>query len=257
MKKCTKYWMMVTVLTVGFLGTALEGSGGASVDHPDTISCDSGGYSFDYWIWAPSTNDVEGVRAPIELRTNGELCQPTSDEAFASPWIAIEQGNGQGITQIGFDHEFSSSGSGEFCRFWAIGTGHPHDYDCASTGNNTFVFFEIEQYISGGNVFYAVYDCGSSGGYGNCILMSGNQAAYTEPVGSVAAETDEGCPVRIMGTASAPTNYGTSANPVEGLANSSCSGHDWGSTLHQNCSSDYAGSIQTGPVLMSTWDTRN
>src|SRR5262252_3680724 len=67
-------------------------------------------YDFVGYNWTPAGNDVEGVRAPIKMRTDGELCSNSNLDGFTASWIAIEQQNGNGITQIGFDHHWDSTG---------------------------------------------------------------------------------------------------------------------------------------------------
>jgi hypothetical protein len=219
-------------------------------------ACPSLYYNAPFWTWARSTNDVYGVRAPVNLVNDAQLCGTLSQDPFAAAWIALQDQSSNGITQIGFERDYNLQGTGHECRFWAIGTGYAHDYDCAGTSSGTYVYFQIYRYynVSNHQYQYSVQDCGTSGGYGNCTTESSSQAAYGTPEAAVAAETDYGCTVVIMGSASNPTHYGTSANPIQGLA-SVWGTRGWGSSREGGCASDYEGQTVTGG--MATWDSRN
>jgi hypothetical protein len=112
---------------------------------PSTYKSDGVGYG-----WEPTNNIVNGIRAPIKNRTDGLLCTPASVGAFSATWIAIQDNNSANLVQIGFDHDFNSNGIHQYCRFWAIGLGIPHDYYCNGDPDDTFVYFRIEVYGPGG-----------------------------------------------------------------------------------------------------------
>ncbi|MGH3496728.1 MAG: hypothetical protein ACRDP1_04605 [Nocardioidaceae bacterium] len=195
----------------------------------------------------------------MEIRIDGALCTPASDDPFAASWIAIQQRSGTGITQIGFDHHYSSDGSGIWCRFWAIGTGFPHFYACGGTPDENYVYFQIVRfYLSKLGYFYQIADCGQSGGYGNCTVRNESQGAYSNPEGAIAAETDFGCAVRIMGSSPAPTHYGSGPNPTEGMVNS-WDIRTWSDKQTEgDCTSDYTGQkVPNVAGVFATWDSRN
>ncbi len=134
---------VATVVTVALLSPAAYARP-ASAAAPANPACSAQDkYDFVGWKWAPSNNDVVGVRAPINMRTDGLLCSDAGHDAFAANWIAIVSQKTGGITQIGFDHDYNSQGESVWCRFWAIGTGVAHDYKCGVDANNTFVYFRV------------------------------------------------------------------------------------------------------------------
>jgi hypothetical protein len=200
-----------------------------------------------------------GIRAPVETSFKTILCTPTTDNPFATGWIALEQANGPGITQAGIIHLFRNGGA-QWCRVWAIGTGQANVYDCGAQSNGTFVYFLINVYTDVSGNFYDIKDCGTAGGYGNCTVLNNAQPEYNEPLGAVSAETNNyWCTVQIMGSASAPQNYGTSTNPIEGLV-SAWGPRTWNYQSQDNrCPSDYKGAQAAGSTsaTISTWDSRN
>jgi hypothetical protein len=206
------------------------------------------------WGWTPSNQDVEGVRAPINMRTDGLLCSNIHQDPFAANWIAIVQQNGSGITQIGFVHEPNSQGQFVWCRFWAIGEGVSHDYDCGVDPNNTFVYFRVQQYLSGLSPFYKVEDCGTEGDFNHCTTMNGTQPAYADPASEVASETDFGCEVYMLGSTSDAVQYGNSSWRLDGESSSGWAPRTW-SAFKPRCTGDYSGT--TISYGMRTWDTRN
>ncbi|HEY3958174.1 MAG TPA: hypothetical protein VGM53_32820 [Streptosporangiaceae bacterium] len=183
-----------------------------------------------------------------------------SDGSFATGWIAVESNTGVDITQAGIIHEFVN-GAGEWCRVWATGEGVQHIYDCGNPSDGTYVYFKIRRYYDTPTRTYRynVDDCGTGGGYGSCHILNGSQAAYGNPIGIVSAETNYACTVKLMGTGSAPQNYGTSNNPIEGQT-SSWGTRTWKYQSEDNgCPSDYKGAQSSGgtSAVISTWDTRN
>jgi hypothetical protein len=228
---------------------------------PNPRTGDPGTYNFVGWTWTPAGNDVEGVRAPILIRLDGSLCANTTHTAFATAWIAIQDQNSQGITQIGYDRHFNSDGSTSHCRFWAIGTGAPHYYDCDDS-NGTFVYFRIVQYLIGANPFYMVEDCGTaSGGFNNnCTTENATQAAYAAPQGAVFSETDygdslSGCPTQMLGDNTNPVLYGNSSWDLNGKNSSGWATRGWVFNGPFGCSGDYKGETTFDGV--GTWDSRN
>jgi hypothetical protein len=209
------------------------------------------------WTWTASGSGEVGVRAPIQTSFDSLLCTGSDNSAFAIGWIGIQQSNGKGISQAGIIHRWVN-GSATWCRAWAIGTGAQNFYDCGNQSNGTYVYFQI--YLSSnvhtGVDSYLVEDCGTGGGYGNCtVLNSEQQPPYSDPQGDVAAETNFGCTVQIMGSDSAPQNYGTSASQVQGLVDD-WGTRDWGYQSGDNdCPTDYHGAQGSG--TFSTWDSRN
>ncbi|HEV2452407.1 MAG TPA: hypothetical protein VGS62_10840 [Streptosporangiaceae bacterium] len=128
----------------------------------------------------------------------------------------------------------------------------------APQSDGTYVYFQIQQYYDPvtHQHLYDIYDCGTGGGYGSCTSLNASQMAYSNPEGVVAAETNYGCTVRIMGSASAPQHYGSNANPVEGFVTVWATRSPWSYVSSANvCPTDYHGALVTGGMV--TWDSRN
>ncbi len=239
----------------------------ASSAHPAfaevTVAC-SGVRGGPAWTWVRTQYDVRGVRAPIQARNNGSLCGAPGDGNFAfnAAWIAIQDDPnfGNGIAQIGYEHDFGNNGD-HFCRFYGTGSGVRHDYKC-SDSNGTTIFFKIRRQccLGNGNHYESISDCGTSGGYSNCTEEVINPA-FNNPIGAIASEVNWRCPIQIMGADIDKQNIGTSNNPVQGSTDdgSTWSTRSWGFTWGWGSSTcqtnDYGHSA--GPDAMQTWDTRN
>jgi hypothetical protein len=256
-KGLIKACMAVAVVLAGVLSGPVLVAGPALAVSPNDPSCPpSSPHSFVGWTWTASGNGESGIRAPVETSFKSLLCVPSSDGSFATGWIAIQESDGSGITQAGIIHEWIN-GASRWCRVWATGTGVQNYYDCGDQSDGTYVYFQIYQYSNTMGNYYLIEDCGTGGGYGNCSngILSADQPAYSDPIGSLAAETNRPCTVQIMGSASAPQNYGTSASPVQGLVED-WETRDWDyQGEDDSCPSDYKGAQGSG--LFSTWDTRN
>jgi hypothetical protein len=173
------------------------------------------------------------------------------------PWIAIYQNDGDHIVQIGFDHDWNSSGAEHYCRFWANGTGNPHDYDCSGTSDGTTVFFRIERYLkSGGGMFYRIDDCGTEGDFNNCTREDGNQGAFTVSASAGGLqETDHPCASQMLGSNAHRTTFGNSSWGTVGEDGSGWDVHSWSDFTSSGCSTDYKESISSD--IIDTWDSRN
>lgn len=108
--------------------------------------------------------------------------------------------------------------SGQYCRFWAIGTGSVHKYLCGNDSGGTYIYFRVREVNAQYGYYYDIEDCGTSGGYSSCTIKNSTQTAFVNPKGYVLGEASYGytlCTSRIMGSLSAPDNAGTSANPIQ------------------------------------------
>jgi len=229
---------------------------------PADPSCTSSyTYDFVFWTWTPSGDDANGIRAPIKLRRDGELCTNTSNYAFNASWIGIYQqpGTGNNLAQIGVEHDFAN-GVGHWCRFWAVGTGFPaHDYYCADA-DDTQIYFKIE--VTGSPPVYAIYDCGTAGNFGPpCTLKDSSQGTFAEPIGTGTSEVDYSCVnsgdvpvIRMMGQGSDRVWFGNSSWNIDGKDSNGWAQRSW--TFNSPfCTMDYQGATSTDGLR--TWDARN
>jgi hypothetical protein len=209
--------------------------------------------------WQPSNGDVGGIRAPINLRRDWELCTDSNDDDFMAVWIAIEQGtfngNATGITQAGWIHERNGNGTAsEDCRFWAIGIGVSNAYDCTDSDNTT-VYFRIDTYSApGGDLFYNVDDCGTAGNFDNCTNKSASQDAYSSAFASPTSEVVHPCQSVMLGSPGDTVDYGNDNWGVVGNNGSGWDIRSW-TAFNQGCTADYK--MNLSGDQMQTWDTRN
>jgi hypothetical protein len=246
---------MATMVAVLLAGGSV-GLGVRAAPAPPNPSCSNTDVEFVDQTWTRSLNDVLGVRAPIDLRTNGVVC---ATDGTSSSWIGIQNAAGDQLTQIGFLHYYDTSlQTGVFCKFWENVPNPPQEYDCGITNNDTNTYFEIEQYISESEALYAIDDCGSSGGYGSCTLENGNEAAFSSPFGVAAAEIHGACDSYMMGSESDPERYGTDSYPLEGDVPNGWAERTWSSVQYPTspaCAvSDYSGDAFSQGFR--SWDIR-
>ncbi len=211
--------------------------------------------------WYPTDAVVAGIRAPVQLRTDGTVCSGGPEPGFAATYVAINNTAGSEIDQIGFIHVYDSSlGAGKYCRFWAIDGGGAHAYLCAHDSNDTYVYFQVIEFYDPDTRqnYYSAEDCGTVGGYDSCTSHNSSQQAFASAFAFVSAETDFGraaCTVKIMGSASDEENIGNSSYAVEGEHHI---GDSWGTKTmigSPGVCVDYSGEFSN--TALDTWDTRN
>jgi hypothetical protein len=226
------------------------------------VTCDNIVHAFQAYNWthtnSSGNDDVDGVRAPIEFRDDGALCDYSAHPDSAD-WItiAVEARYSSGIVQMGFVSYWLGGGNKEFCSVWAIGTGQPHFYDCYNYFNDTNVYFTIHPTSDG--THYVLADCGTSGGYqvADCTVKDNSQTVWAHPEGAAFAEAYYGCGLHIFGNSSDQQNVGTSNSHIQGLDDSGTwKARSWGAN-NNDCSSNYIKSEQNGGETMKFYDTRN
>lgn len=243
------------VLVAVLLASGLIGLGVGAVPAQANVGCSNSDIEFIYQTWAPPGNDAYGIRAPIDFRDNGVVCQSIGT---ASSWIGLQQ-DGSNLTQIGFLHYYDTGvQTGVFCKFWENYPALPVVYDCGDANNDVYTYFMIYKYPVGHNAYYGIADCGTGGGYGNCTVENGSQSAYTSPVGVTAAEVHGACETIMMRTSADEERYGTDSYPLEGLNSSVWNTRTWNPVQYPTSPScavaDYSGrAVSQG---FRTYDTR-
>lgn len=171
-----------------------------------------------------------------------------------SNWIAIEPGDGTKIAQIGFVKLIAnpSTGTTQVCRFWAIGTGAVHAYDCGVDNGGDTVYFRI---VAQGS-YYNLLDCGKVGGYANCDSLNSSQTLFADSWAINSAEASYACGDRLMGQSGSRVAFGNATYPMRVLrvVGGTWDVRPWNSS-GSPCSGNYAVSV-TDEVIQ-TWDTRN
>ncbi len=88
------------------------------------LSCDisTDHHTFGSFFWTRTGNGVYGVRAPIQKRTDGEICNNSdanSGNNWSSIWISIISSNSNAINQAGMMHLELPNGNHTWCRAYA------------------------------------------------------------------------------------------------------------------------------------------
>jgi len=208
------------------------------------------------WIeyhWTRPGWDVEGVRAPVQVRLDGGLCDGGAP-ATQYTYIAIQNPSTL-LNQAGLAHTLVS-GVEKYCRFYAAGDGsNPKLYDC-NDSNDTNVFFKIHTW--NGGLQYLIADCGTGGGYSNCTVKYDQDNVYVYPTGAVSAEIYNACDVHIMGGSGNPQNVGNNNYYIQGLdATGAWSARSWGFQGNAYCTANYITSEQNSGEIIDYYDTRN
>jgi len=227
---------------------------GSSVVKPADPTCPSGSVQDTQVIseWRPSNGIVDGIRAPVELRTDGLLC--TDYSPYIVPvlydWIGIESSNNTEIAQIGWEHTFGSDGS-EYCRFWAIDGGeNPTSYDCTGQMNKVYVYFRIQVDV---DQTYQIDDCGTEGDFNDCTQENANESVFSSAYDVSSSEALYACTTEILGDNADPVNFGTSSWGQVGEDGSGWDDRSW-TTPVSTCGSDY--DIYINGHVVSMWDSR-
>ncbi|HEY7146098.1 MAG TPA: hypothetical protein VH637_17810 [Streptosporangiaceae bacterium] len=226
----------------------------AAVAQPGNPPCPAVDYDFSGGNWEPSNGVVAGVRAPIKIRKDGLLCSNTQHDSFVAIWIGIGQMHGDHLAQIGFDHHYNKDGNPIFCRFWAIGTGFPHYYNCKQIADDTSIFFKIESFQAGTSSLYKIQDCGTGGDFSNCTTENATQAAFGSARGETVSETDHGCASFMLGATSDKVIFGNSNWRLVGNNGATWGPRAW-DLISPRCSSDYSAASTSNGI--DTWDPRN
>ena len=230
----------------------------------DGVTCNDIHHNWTGFYWTDGSYfDVQGVRAPISVRKDGSLCNPTGHpNSSDSTWIAVVDGNnGSNIVQIGY-LRYWKSGVSTICKFWATQGGAPQTYQCGGYTDDELNWFTIHPWNDGTQ--YIIADCGGSGGYADadCNAESSGQSVYSNPVGEIYQEEYYGCGLHIFGSSGDPEHAGVSYSYVQGEG----TGLNWSARTWtvdgDNCGngawgSDYNHTQSGSGQIMNWWDDRN
>lgn len=165
--------------------------------------------------WESSSQQVWGMRASIQLRTDGPLCDSNSGVGNYVGVVSMFQEPAQ-IVQIGLARTVDfSNGVGTYsnCRFWATGNGTEVPYMCNAT-NDVTINFEIKRVSFNGD-YFGIYDCHNGNGWSGCILEDSEFAEFANSFGVVSTEAFRSCSDNINGTSADQVNFGA-VEPIEG-----------------------------------------
>ncbi len=247
-----KLCVLAASLTVSLASAIFYSPGAVAVPaRPANPGCGSLNYVQDGAYWDPSNGFVGGIRSPITLRTDGELC--TSSDDYAADWIGIIDVGGSDVAQIGLS-KIWVSGNRAYCRFWANGTGNGHFYDCTGMPGGTTVYFLVQVYNSGEDELYDIEDCGTGGDFSSCTVENATQPSFSVAAAEGIEESNYGCVTQVLGESGGEVKFG---NDSWGLVGDDGSGWDKRSWVSSGtgCSNDYKVSISGDITKM--WDSRN
>jgi hypothetical protein len=236
----------------------------------NAVACASNARSQLGGIQDPADGNLFGVRAPIENRLDGLVCQSSLNLPTAS-WIGVEGGGVNEFAQIGFAHHWSSMDSrGYYCRFWAFDTGSPHYYGCDAQIEGQYVYYKILVVGPGPVYHFEIYDCGTSGSYSAASCGTSKNSTEGTSITNMRAdmgigEATSACEQWITGSgpASDPTpdkqNIGKSGALSELVPDS---GGSWSTpnidALRQGTDcSEYDKDTSTTNGIILLWDERN
>lgn len=166
----------------------------------------------------PADGDLGGVRAPIENRKDGLVCEDGSAN-ITTPWIGMQDNSG--INQIGFLHKWSPQDNrGYYCRFWAIGIGVVHPYGCDQQTEGDNVYYKVVVVEDAFGVYrWEINDCGvGDNTYVTCTRKSAAGAVSGTPTALLVNESNYGdsyCTNRITGSVGDAQNIGNSNFPSQ------------------------------------------
>jgi hypothetical protein len=185
--------------------------------------------------WTRTDNQVYGLRAPVQIRIDGGLCGVPGggDNPSNAIGFLIGGANTNAHVGIGLVHEFGVSGD-HYCRFWDNAAGGGPTYDCTADNNDVFVFFKIVRFFDTVHHVYKydIEDCGTAGGYANCMSKNSASTEFSGPYGATESLANFTCLIHIMGSSSDKQNIGTTNNPLQGSTDngSTWSTRSWGGT---------------------------
>jgi len=199
---------------------------------------------------------VDGVRAPIENRTDGALCDSSqfggnSDDVT---WIGIVCPNVgcTNIVQIGIRRLWDGSTRRE-CIFWENSTTQGV-FNCNNLSDDTDYYFKIHVF----NGKYVISSCGTSGSYDPsvCAVKDDTQGVFGNPAGQIEAEVHWSCDLHIFGNSTDKQNVGIPTSFIQGLNDSgNWPARTWNSQGSQ-CS-HYIQSEHNQGETIQFYDTRN
>jgi len=167
--------------------------------------------------WTVPPNDwASGVRAPIKLKTDGQLCIGGDIGQATANWVGIEDQAGTKLVQDGWAHDKDpQTGNGRWCRFWeVIGTNYdtngPKMGHCGDDADLTINYWEVEEdYVVADSAYhFEPNNCGTSD-WTTCNLMGDGPkiAAFSSTFTLANTESTSGCGSEIMGAGSSRVTF--------------------------------------------------
>jgi hypothetical protein len=260
---------IITFLLV--LLTPLVSLAGTQAAWAQGIMCGSNNIRLVSFQWngrdSSGNRDVLGVRAPIENRTDGALCDISQfNQASADfTWIAVigVGGGPTAVVQIGIVRLYMGGARHE-CGFWELdGNGNTAGtFQCDHLTNDTDYYFKIHTFMNGTK--YVLSYCGTSGSYdpANCTVENDTHGVFNEPAGQISAESHWSCDLHIFGNSTDQQNVGIPSSNIQGLeplpgsSTPQWTTRTW-SDLGSDCPNFYQHSQLNQGETMKFYDTRN
>jgi hypothetical protein len=229
----------------------------------------------------PGDGNIGGIRAPIQTRRDGTLCDPGgNDPVGTGNWIGIQSGStsnrGAKIVQIGLVHIWDPVFDQEkFAHFWEVidgsdgRTDKPHYYNFIGSQDDIFVYFRINKIDGGaGNPnLYRISECGAQNPtYDNCDTEDNNETVFNNDFSLAYAENQPGqgapgaCQIRMMGSTADKVDIGTDDHPIDSQPDFQGSWSESGFSSHLDgatCSREFVNVHGTNNNEVATWDSDN
>lgn len=246
-------------------------------------ACTGGALVYDHTGagFTPADDTVGGIRAPIQARLNGVICDSTAwgsnNPSFTAAWIGVIDEPDNKVAQIGLTHIWAN-GDAFWCRFWEAGDldtgateliyGTPTGGTCVQSGssgtltNDIFQYFKVKVIDVSGTKKYQIADCGQSNpSYSSCTDMDTSHTRFGHEQAWVMAESDVSCQNFLMGTQADTQDYGTTTNNLQTMGDYN---GNWGANGLDNIGPDicsgtsrYIHHIGTGNQFIYTYDGGN
>jgi hypothetical protein len=230
----------------------------------DGVLCNGIIHNKTFFNWTDGfAQDVQGVRAPIEVRKDGSLCDPSVHaDSQDFTWIMVHEVlSSTNLVQIGYDRYWRGTPpTSTICKFWAKQGGIPQFYECGNLSDYWYTWFTIHPTSDGTD--YVIADCGNTGDYSSCTARNATQPIYNNPVGVVASEQYYGCGLHIFGSSDHQQHVGVSTSHVQGEGTGlNWMARTWNNQPDDNCGTevnfDYNHHQDNGGEVMYFYDDRN
>jgi hypothetical protein len=222
-----------------------------------------------FWRPGSPSGTATGMQAPLQLVKKGTVCS-SNTYGFSATFIAIEPSSDPDleIIQIGLIHKWDpATGTDQYCKWWATGTGFIHKFQCGLVDGDYF-YMRIAKPPGGA---FQVETCGKALHYADgCMVMASQNAGgiWSDTVGFSWYENSDGktCLDVGMGGPGNPMNIGNPDDPVKfagggGVFHTVSDGTEWRDNAAPTCNhydwnhSDVSGTYDLQALL--PFDDRN
>jgi hypothetical protein len=228
----------------------------------------------------PADSAMAGIRAPIQTRYDGSVCNPggSTPGGGDADWIGLQNGSvdnpGAKLVQAGLAHVYSPTAGADVYRgFWEVidaGDGRsdlPHYFqtgDPVPQPDDYFEYFRVNLVDGGsGPNVYRISFCGTQNPtYSGCSTLDNNETAFSSSFSLAFGENQMGgCQNRMMGSTADPVNIGGSTYQIEHQGDFGATWGDVALTYWPRdifaCDYDHRQYGNSSHTIIEVWDERN